>query len=74
MVFQYLAQRYEDKVVTHYFDVADERVRSEHPEFVNLVERHRWSLPLVTVDGKVELVGYIDHRSIINIIERKAAV
>lgn len=64
---------YGDAVTTRYLDMADDKTREENPEFVQAVEVNRWSLPLVAIDGKVWFTGYVDHRSIVGVIEKKRA-
>ena len=60
-------------MVTRYIDMADPHVRERHPEYAQQVDVNRWSLPLVAIDGKVWFSGYIDHRAIVGVIERKRA-
>lgn len=64
---------YGDAVDTQYLDMADPTVREANAEFAQAAELNRWSLPLVAIDGKVWFSGYVDHRSIVNVIERKRA-
>ena len=54
-----------------FVDFEDQSQRAKHPEMAETVQSNRWSLPLVTLDGKLEFSGYIDHRAIVQSIERK---
>jgi disulfide oxidoreductase YuzD len=53
--------------------MADAKNREAYPDFANAVEINRWSLPLVAIDGKIWFTGYVDHRSIVQVIEKKRA-
>ena len=47
--------------------------RAQYPQYAQAVDVNRYGLPLVAIDGKVWFSGYVDHRSIAGVIERKIA-
>lgn len=53
--------------------MATEENRQKYPDYAEAVELNRFGLPLVAIDGKVWFSGYVDHRSIVRVIERKLA-
>jgi hypothetical protein len=64
-----LEQRYGDAVRTSFHDFAIAAERERNPEMAGKVQANRWSLPLVSIDGKIEFSGYIDHRAIVKSVE-----
>lgn len=70
---QYLRRAYGDAVDTRYLDMAEAKNREAYPDFAQAADVNRWSLPLVAIDGKIWFTGYVDHRSIVQVIEKKRA-
>lgn len=70
---RYLTQRYDGSVATRFYDLANPRTREEHPEMAKAVDARRRNLPLVAIDEKILLEGYVDHRAIVSFIDDKRA-
>ncbi len=51
--------------------MANPRLRDQRPELAKQADANRWSLPLVAIDDEIWFQGYIDHRAIVDVIEKK---
>jgi len=54
-----------------YYDMADPVLRARETEMAKAVDLSLWDLPLVAIDGEIYFRGYVDHRGIVQVIEKK---
>ncbi len=66
-----LGQQYGDKVEYSAFNVIYDDTEGIH-ELITHIVRNAIALPVVYIDGQLELKGYVDEPTVLKIIEQKS--
>lgn len=66
-----MKDRYGDNVQVEYHDLVNDEERDSFPELVRIVEEKKASLPAVTIDGELKLIGRADFWPIANLIDER---
>jgi disulfide oxidoreductase YuzD len=72
MTAQYLGRKYGSGVHVEYVDFANSETSRQYAGILEQMTAKDMWFPVVTVDDRIISYGYIDHTTIINILEEKA--